>query len=616
VRQKKICIVTPDLTGPVKNGGIGTHVYNLALLLASQNQFSVTILFTGKVRIESSRYWQEQYSHLGITFCALDDYSLSINGFMFEDWFLQKSMKVLHFLGDKKFDFIHFQDWQANAFSSIQALQTTNIFDSSLITVTMHSPTEWIDQGMNQWSRTPDRDSKLQWCERYCCEHAPILISPSNYLFSWAEQNWWTLAESRFVLPYCLQRPKHSCGGDFDPLHLIFFGRLEKRKGLDLFCESLRGAIGGGIHISKVSFIGKHGIVGEETSKHYIQRTLNECGITFVIEDNFDTFQAQEYLNKHNGIVVIPSQKDNLPFAAIESAVNGAMVLATNVGGIPEIIDREYLFEPTPASLLAKIRAIQNNELPLPQHPYSIDRAAEGWLQFHTMKAQPVVIRKGPESGTTLIDLTANETSVNAPAWINNKAQEAGSENLVIANSARYSRDDLLQSVEHAFCRSGADIVLCHFYCDEVGAQEPEEFQLPTTRIRQPIGPCLECSGFEQVFGAGMLALKREVFLSVGKFNETYESLYVEEFCIRAAIAGCNFAVIPTPLITLRNSDLESDPWHNLRTLAPAISSHFPPHLKHFYQTIFASSFSGFYRVLGKLREEMSQNISQKEGSR
>ena len=43
-----ICIVTPDVVGPVKNGGIGTACYHFARVLAEGGR-KVSVLFTGEV---------------------------------------------------------------------------------------------------------------------------------------------------------------------------------------------------------------------------------------------------------------------------------------------------------------------------------------------------------------------------------------------------------------------------------------------------------------------------------------------------------------------------------------------------------------------------------------
>ncbi len=66
----KVCIATPDIVGPVKTGGIGTHCFHLARLLA-ENGIDTTILFTGPVSPADFAKWQVYYRKMGIAFHAL-----------------------------------------------------------------------------------------------------------------------------------------------------------------------------------------------------------------------------------------------------------------------------------------------------------------------------------------------------------------------------------------------------------------------------------------------------------------------------------------------------------------------------------------------------------------
>ena len=53
-------------------------------------------------------------------------------------------------------------------------------------------------------------------------------------------------------------------------------------------------------------------------------------------------------------IVIVPSRIDNLPSIISEAQLNGVLVVATNVGGIPELVENEItglLSEPNVLSL-------------------------------------------------------------------------------------------------------------------------------------------------------------------------------------------------------------------------------------------------------------------------
>src|SRR5947208_2569322 len=67
-----VCIVTSELIGPFKNGGIGTAMTGLAEQLA-RSGCAVTVLYTGVItrREPSVDPWVSRYAVKGITLTAL-----------------------------------------------------------------------------------------------------------------------------------------------------------------------------------------------------------------------------------------------------------------------------------------------------------------------------------------------------------------------------------------------------------------------------------------------------------------------------------------------------------------------------------------------------------------
>ena len=56
----KICLVTPDIVGPINNGGIGTHCHHFAKF-AREAGHEVTVLFTGPVQNGTAESHREEY---------------------------------------------------------------------------------------------------------------------------------------------------------------------------------------------------------------------------------------------------------------------------------------------------------------------------------------------------------------------------------------------------------------------------------------------------------------------------------------------------------------------------------------------------------------------------
>src|SRR5438552_505568 len=70
--RPSVCIVTSEVIGPFKNGGIGTAMTGLAELLAAEG-LRVTVLYTGGIWSPGVplRGWRARYAELGIELTAL-----------------------------------------------------------------------------------------------------------------------------------------------------------------------------------------------------------------------------------------------------------------------------------------------------------------------------------------------------------------------------------------------------------------------------------------------------------------------------------------------------------------------------------------------------------------
>jgi len=69
----RVCIVTGELVGPHKNGGLGTSMTGLAELLAAYG-LDVTVLYTGAISEDDLPTWQARYRNGGITLRGISEW--------------------------------------------------------------------------------------------------------------------------------------------------------------------------------------------------------------------------------------------------------------------------------------------------------------------------------------------------------------------------------------------------------------------------------------------------------------------------------------------------------------------------------------------------------------
>lgn len=604
--NKKVCIVTPDTIGPVKNGGIGTHCFYLAEELARKG-LSVTLLFTGPLINGTHDEWKAYYAQRNVFYehlHASEECSIA------EDGFLETAYRVYLFCKQSHFDFIHFQDWHANGLVTIQAKRTTPYFDDTVLTVTLHSPTEWQKQGMKRWmGENPALEAKLMWAERYCVEYCDILLSPSRHMFNWGKANNWSLCNDQRVIPYCFAQDKSVSQKKLKPDtgHLVFFGRLETRKGLGLFVTALTDLIRHDQKtVRKVTFLGKVGDIHGENAGNYIQRHLTDIVEYELLTDN-NSFEALEYLKQSNGVAVIPSLLDNYPFTIIECIVNEIPFLCSDAGGIPEMVDERYCFELGRKNSLTKlIESITEETFLSPKHAYQPGKSRDQWVGLHftdECNSSPVLhknpkvsicipyynyplylphmiqsISQGSYSDFEVIIVNDGSTDDKANSVFhqlknscdkrfkfyekanggvghtrNFAASKAEGEYLIFMDADNLAAPEMIEMFIAAIMKSKADCVTCYFRSFEENHLTLENIVPISQKLF--LGQVLEMGPLENVYGDANFIIRSDVFDSVGGFNEDRETSWEDfEFLVRLGVKGFKQEVIPECLFWYRST--------------------------------------------------------------
>jgi glycosyltransferase involved in cell wall biosynthesis len=610
-----VCIVTPDIVGPAKYGGIGTACYHFARLLA-QDGYAVTILFTIDLSPCRLAHWRNTYARMGIKFLSLSDMPPVTHPVLGSNWFLERSWRVFKYLEGKSYSVVHFQDWHANGFWSIKAKRLGLAFDQTTLTVTTHSPTKWQDDGMQLFGPEPIETAKLVWAEHYAIEHCDVLLSPTRYMLGWLSQQGVHLPEAVFVSPNAYTESTHESHMiDVDNDHLIFFGRLETRKGVHVFAEALRRLQRDcGPLPRTVSFLGTLVTVNGRPAAEYLDTLRRDLAPVEVrVISNLDNRGALEYIEQSQGLVVIPSLVDNCPYVVIESIENRIPFLAARTGGIPDMVDPGATFEPTPAALAERLAERHRIDHTNMHHPYAVREAARIWRDLHREEgplegpdgASPKVASDYGDSPrvsicipffederylATLLEVLVNQSYSDIEIVVVNDGSvpDASREFHRVAAERRGSRfrflttenrgpgaarnaaaevatGDLLLFLDADDLPKGGDCVAslvralrrCGADCltcpyDIVGADRLLPTEQDVTSTYRPFGACLEAGFFENVLGGAAMILPRSVFTRVGGFPTKRASWEVHEFLLRLSLKRFRLETLPESLFFQR----------------------------------------------------------------
>ncbi len=614
IEVKRHCIVTPDIIGPINNGGIGTACFHLAKYLKKEGD-EVDILFTGPCEIASNSHWKSFYQdNYGIGYYAIFDYpSLPFQPINEGRWFMQRSMVVHKWLQERNYNQIHFQEWQANGFCALQARRVTGAYENTLITICLHSSSEWQRQGMRQFSRNDADSIILDYCERYAVENADIAIFPSKHMLNWCEENKWNLPAEKIVVPYHIDTDAVDTKSVEKIEKLIFFGRLETRKGLELFVQSLLN-IEKEISLPVIEFYGKIGSTSEGMADEYLKKYLEKNNIRYTIFSDKSSQQCISILkNSSNCVVVVPSLMDNLPYTVYECLAHGIPLIAARTGGIPEMVHSEdNLFDANIKSITNKLNIIINqglNALPKTLLP---EEAVARWKKIRNLPPKRNLTSERPgrlispsditiciahfnygiylpelleslnnqtvkgfkviivDDGSTNLDSIAvfemlSEKYSYNKNWIfckknnggigntrNYVAKNASTDYLIFMDADNIAELNMVERFTNAMSIFDGDVLTCYLRAFQNSKEEDRKI----VYSYMPPGPCLEAGYRNNVFGDANFLIKRKTFERIGGFGECRQSSFEDwELLARIALEGYKMDVIPEHLFLYRHTE-------------------------------------------------------------
>ena len=605
-----MCIATPDIVGPVRTGGIGTAYASLAEALAGAGH-KVTILYAQGQHCEVGTIadWTAYYRARGVQFEPLPLSPVRMEAV--------HQLKIAHdvylWLKSRSFDVIHFPEMFGCGCFALEAKRLGLAFDASVLCVGLHSPTVWhlIENG-----ECVDRVEQLTLdaMERKSVALADVVVSPSNYLLEWVRSWGWELPEHVHVHPYVSPEVpvNHAARGAVG--EIVFFGRLETRKGLELFCDAVERLYTHGVLADrKVVFLGKIGLAGGKDALEYLRERTQAWPYRWDVITELGRQDAIAYLESHDVLAVMPSVSDNAPNTVLECLGRGIPFVATAVGGIPEMIDgadhERVLAPPEAAGIADRIRQVLR-EGAVPAAPaYEPRDVRRAWVAWHEAQVIPPPTPRPALPQRPLVSVclaTRNRGAVLQQAIASIEQQTYRPLEIVLVDDGSDSPEAVryLDEVAPNFVKEGWTLVrgpqrfpgaarntaAAHargkflLFMDDDNVALPHEIQTLVTAAEYGGLPLLTCgfdafsgdrppaqaNGFEfrwvplgasmplgmivNCFGDTNMLVRRDKFFEIGGFDEECGAGLVEDwvFHSRAYLAGIDPVAVPEVLFHYR----------------------------------------------------------------
>jgi len=610
-RPVRVCIASQEFIGPSRNGGIGTAYTSLARALADAGHEVTCLHVDGRhVAAEEMQQWIQTYKGYGVTLIPLPEIAKpALNG---SQRFV-KSFETFEWLRkNDRFDVIHFPECEAPGYHSLIAREQGLAFGRSAICVGLHSMNAWIKTASREYP-TEVSDLGLDFMERQSVALADMVVSPSRYMLEWIAERGWQLPSKCYVQQYVLPQsarmaPPSAPEKAREITELVFFGRLETRKGAALFCDALdRLPADAAKKIQAVYFLGRERDVEGVPAREYLRRRAQHWTWKTEILSDRNQIQAVEFIQGPRRLAVMPSLDENFGLTILECLSAGVPLLASAVGGIPEVIAAEDVarvcFPPRANDLSRRLSdALMNGARPARA---AVDAAENdrAWIQWHeglagetrakrpaseppakpkvslclTTLNRPSLLRQAvasiqsstyPNFEVVLVDDGSTQPEALAvleelkPAFDqrgwrivrqenrhlgaarNTAARNATGEYFLFIDDDNWAGAEEISTLVQAALRTGADIVGCGMNYFEGG--EAPNAGTEIKRRSLPLGGAVAAGAFENCFGDANALVRRSCFESLGGFTEDYGVTHEDwEFHARAVLRGFKLTVVP-----------------------------------------------------------------------
>lgn len=353
----RVCLATREFA-PFFGAGIGTYASNMAAAWAGAGH---EVHIVTEAHHDLVRRGAELRP--GVAFHAVDP-AISpelADGSRFP--FLKHAMGVyrtlLHLHAATPFDYIEFPDYWAEGYFSIRAKRTLGHFPGAALAVRLHTPTrECRDLNDSAW--LDEATAYLEHCEEEAIREADVVISPTRSLLELVAGRLGLGGDSPrcCVVPYpfdvdSLGELDRGAVGPAAGVNgtvrrgrptVLYFGRLERRKGVELLVDAARTLLGEGID-AEFRFIGGDTLTGP-AARSMLNHLKQRVEPRFADRFTFEPSRPRRELGKairaaadSGGLCCFPSLWENFPNTCLEAMALGAPVLGSDAGGMAEIIE-------------------------------------------------------------------------------------------------------------------------------------------------------------------------------------------------------------------------------------------------------------------------------------
>lgn len=385
----RVCLVSREMA-PFWGAGIGTYVASMARAWSSAgHEVHVLGVNDAEALTKGPRLFPGVRFHGVDPLAEPDERTLWRSDVARRSQQVRRALARLHAV--HRFDYIEFPEYFAEGALSIRGARLLGELEGATLGVRLHTP-DRLCRDLNADPVLGFNRLLTDQLERESITEADAVISPTRALLHLCREDS-PPADDRAeaVVPYPFDAPEflRSCGLAHIPFdarppavasetlgvvpEILYFGRLERRKGVDLLIDAFGLLISRGVACT-LRLVGadtRTGPGGTSMREHLVMRLGSTAREHVAFEEPRSRSELGPVVRasmRSGGVCCFPSRWENFPNALLEAMALGATVICSHLGGMSEIVEDErsgLLFEPGNPDRLARTieRALRDRPL-------------------------------------------------------------------------------------------------------------------------------------------------------------------------------------------------------------------------------------------------------------
>lgn len=364
--MKRILLVTADLQGPIRNGGVGTSFTHLARMLS--REYHVEILFAdedGGDDLQKWDIWTKMYARQGIRLRKISVDSVEV----FAHKWARTSYFVYETIKNENHDLIVFHDMYGLGYYTLQAKKLGLAFTQTPILTKFLGPLTWSRRENGIYWRHDE--IYLPMFERLAVELSDEIQTVSPWSRQWMREQGWNPPrgfETFFPLNLDPKLKKHSRDVTPKSEELVFFGRLEKRKGISDFLHAAEELIQENrFPFRRITFLGRYCCFDGDNLRQALAGFVFRFGsrVKIQILDQMDSRQALRYLQTSKAIAAVLSESETMGFTLFECMALGIPVIASDIEPFRKLVGTRNRHKLVPVHSSRKLKQALMSRLTL-----------------------------------------------------------------------------------------------------------------------------------------------------------------------------------------------------------------------------------------------------------